>query len=77
MYPVTDDVEALQERTTECTIGATPFPASETELGEVGVLLERLRVAVTLPPAVGVNSSVKLLLCPGVNVAGRLKPLMV
>lgn len=53
----------------------TPVPVSGIATGEPGALLVIERVPDALPAACGVNVAVNVALCPGLIVAGSVKPL--
>ena len=53
---------------------ATPVPLNATVVGEFGAVLVIDKLPVTLPPVVGVNFTVKLLLCPAAMLVGEVNP---
>lgn len=54
--------------------GVWPLPESATASEELEASLAILRVPVLLPPEAGANCRLKLALCPGASVMGRLSP---
>ena len=71
------DVLAVHDRSTECTGAGVPVPVSASEVGEPVALLVKASVALTLAAAVGVNFTVKGMLCPAATVTGSDRPLTV
>jgi hypothetical protein len=54
--------------------GVVPVPDNEIVRGEDVVAIER--EALALPAAEGANLTLKLVLCPGARVRGRLRPVV-
>lgn len=52
----------------------TPVPVSGTFKVAFEALLTIARLPLTLPPVVGANTTLKLLLCPAVRVTGKVSP---
>ena len=78
MYPeMFADVLAVHERFTEYTGAGVPVPVSASVVGEIVALLVKVKVALTVTAAVGLNVTVKGTLCPAGTVTGSDKPLMV
>jgi hypothetical protein len=55
---------------------AAPVPLIAMVLGEFGALLTNETLPLTAPALAGENATLKLELCPGVKVRGRVRPLM-
>jgi hypothetical protein len=58
------------------SVVAAPVPLIAMVLGEFGALLTNETLPVTAPALAGENATLKLELCPGVKVRGRVRPLM-
>jgi hypothetical protein len=58
-----------------CSVAATPVPLIAIVLGEFGALLTSETLPVTAPALAGENATLKVVLCPGVSVRGRVRPL--
>ena len=50
------------------------MPLNATVVGEFGAVLVIDKLPVTLPPVVGVNFTVKQLLCPAAMLVGEVNP---
>jgi hypothetical protein len=59
-----------------CNAAATPVPLIAMVFGELGALLTSETLPGTAPALAGENATLKLVLCPGVKVRGRVRPLM-
>lgn len=59
------------------TDAAVPAPLRDKTFGEFGALLTRLTVPARLPPVVGANKTLNVVLLPEAIVAGVAKPLTV
>src|SRR4051794_7254769 len=60
---------------TDKVAGFVPVPESGIESVGFGAFDVRVRLPLALPEPPGANVTVKLAVCPGVNVRGRLRPL--
>src|SRR5258708_2364078 len=60
---------------TEGGAEVTPVPERARVPGELGALLARDKLPETLPAVVGAKATLKLELCPGDRVKGRVRPL--
>jgi hypothetical protein len=75
LYPDTTEVLAVQVSVTECAIGWTPVPVSDTGAGELVALLATVAVPGRLPVVDGVNVTFRVATCPGVNICPVETPL--
>ena len=66
----------LLELKLRVSVAATPVPVSAKVAGEPGALLVMVRLPLALPVDVGENCALNVLACPGVNVSGRVNPLV-
>ena len=58
------------------SVVATPVPVSATIAGEPGALLVMVRLPLAPAADVGENFALKVLAFPGLNVSGRVNPLV-
>jgi len=56
-------------------VAATPFPLRGIASGELEALLTSDTLPGTLPTPAGVKATLKFVLCPGVSVTGKVRPL--
>jgi hypothetical protein len=76
LYPaIPEDELALQLNAAECTVPLTPVPAVVTEFGELVALLVMVTRPVTLPVALGANTTLICAVCPAAMVV-PVTPLM-
>ena len=76
MYPDAVEVLAVQVRSTECWMGATPVPESAIVVGDPLALLTIEIVPGTLPADVGLNCRERTRFCEGERVTGALPPVI-
>jgi len=58
------------------SVAATPVPVRATVAGDPGALLVMVRLPLVPPVDVGENCALNVLACAGVNVSGRVNPLV-
>ena len=58
------------------SVAATPVPVRATVAGDPGALLVMVRLPLAPPVDVGENCALNVLACAGVNVSGRVNPLV-
>ena len=75
MYPLTAEVLASHERSTEWEEG-TLLPERDKFVGEFEALLTTETLPATLPEAVGAKVAVNVVLCPAAKLLGEESPLM-
>lgn len=63
--------------TARFTAGPIPVPARVIVVGEFEALLVKLTLPFTTPPAVGMNTTLKLVDCPGFKFTGNVSPVTV
>jgi hypothetical protein len=64
LYPVTEDVLAVQFSKTEYAVGATPVPDNAITVGEFAALLVIVMLPAALPLDAGSNVALTAALCP-------------
>jgi len=69
--------EIVVGETLSCPVAAVPVPDSAMVRVGLEALEVRVTVPVALPPAVGANATLKVVLCPAVSVTGAVMPLRV
>jgi len=77
LYPETVEVLAVHVRLTEWLAAETPVPESAIVMGEPVAVLVNVTVPASLPAALGLKITLRVILCPAASVTGVFAPVSV